>query len=111
MAGKSKRVNLPDWARNIPQLALHTAFMEQLDALYSVMSDRASFIELRLKARDDGSCYALCKRADESGTPVVAFGTGLDVFTALEGLEGAIHAGNWRADKPYTPRAGGGGSS
>lgn len=102
MAGKRNVDMLPAGFRNIPLLELHRAIEARLPQLYAVLCDQASFIEWRVKIRDDGSAYALVKRAGEDGTPLVTFGSGYDALSALDGLEGAITAGNWRVDKPYT---------
>jgi len=101
MAGKRNSNMLPAGFRNLPLLDIHRAFEAVLDQVYSVLTDTASFDDFRIKRRDDGTCYALVKRAGEDGTPMVAFGSGYDPLSALEGLEGAITAGNWRVDKPY----------
>jgi hypothetical protein len=116
MAGKRNSNMLPAGYRNDPLLNLHRAIEEHLDALYSALTDSSSFIELRVKDRGDGSCYAMVKRTSSDGTPMVAFGTGYDPLSALSGLEGAVHADNWRPDKPYRgdgghPRSGEVGSS
>jgi cystathionine beta-lyase family protein involved in aluminum resistance len=101
MAGKRNTNMLPAGYRNDPLLQLHRAIEEHLDALYAVITDSSSFVEVRIKDRGDGTSYALVKRLEADGTPVVAFGSGYDPLSALAGLEGAVHAGNWRADKPY----------
>lgn len=113
MPRQNKPVNLPAGFRNMPLLDLHRAIEERLDALYAVLIDAPSFLELRVKARDDGTCYALVKRTGPDGAPLVAFGSGYDALSALDGLEGTVHAGNWRTDKPYVngnEGAGNGGS-
>lgn len=102
MTGKRQQVSLPPGFREDPLLQLHYAVQEHLDALYAVLTDAPSFTEVRIKARADGTCYALVKQLGPDGSPMVAFGSGYDALSALNGLEGALHAGNWRLDKPYT---------
>lgn len=102
MTGKRQQVSLPAGFREDPLLQLHYAVQEHLDALYAVLTDASAFTEIRIKARLDGTCYALVKRAGPDGGPLVAFGSGYDALSALHGLEGALHAGHWRVDKPYT---------
>jgi hypothetical protein len=97
--------DLPPGFRNDPLLKLHWALSEQLDALYSLFTSGGDFVEIRVRSRDDGSCYALAKRLGPDGAPLVAFGSGYDAISAIAGLEGAIHANKWRPDKPYKEEA------
>jgi hypothetical protein len=99
---KSRGVDvLPHGMRNDPLLQLHWALQEQVDQLYALLTTNEDFLELRIKARLDGTCYALAKVTGTDGQPVVAFGSGYDALSALWGLEGAVHAGNWRPEKPW----------
>lgn len=100
---------LPFGMRNDPLLQLHWALQEHIDQVYSLLVDTEDFLELRIKARDDSTCYALAKRVSSDGSPVVAFGSGYDPLSALWGLEGTIHAGNWRPEKPWTGNSDGDG--
>lgn len=111
MAGRKNADMLPAGFRTMPLLELHRAIEERLNGLYGVLCNQSDFLDFRIKARLDGTCYALVKRVGEDGGPLVTFGTGYDALSALDGLEGAIHAGNWRVDKPYTSGNGGGGNS
>lgn len=100
------RKQLPPGMRNYTLLALHDVFFKETPQLYAWLTDDESFERLSVKRRDDGSFIAVAKGYDSKGGPVVAFGSGLDVFSCLQGLQGAITAGNWREDKPWSGKGG-----
>lgn len=69
--------------------------------IMGVAVKEAEFIELRLKARDDGSTLAIIKQYGEDGGPLVAFGVGYGVTLALMALDKTLQGGHWRIDKPW----------
>lgn len=76
---------------------------QQFPHLFAWCLDPNDFIELRFKARSDGTILAVAKGYDPAGAPVVAFGSGYDVVLALMAIDASINGGNWRRDKPYDP--------
>lgn len=60
-----------------------------------------SFVELRLKARDDGTVLAIAKGFSSDGGPVVCFGVGYDCVLALMSIDQSIAGDNWKFDKPW----------
>jgi len=102
MATKRKLVDLPAGMREESILGLHYAVQDMAPQVYAWWNRAEDFGELRFKARDDGSVLAVAKGYDSDGSPVVAFGTGYDVVSALKGLEGAVARGGWRPDRPWT---------
>lgn len=71
--------------------------------LYAVLGEEDEFIELRAKARLDGTTLVILKRYGSDGTPMVCFGSGYGVFGALVAVDSTIQSGNWKVDKPWVP--------
>lgn len=84
-------------------LAIASGLKEQLPHLFAVLDNEQDFIELRVKARDDGSTLAILKRYDAEGGPVVCFGNGYGCVGALMAIDATIQGGSWRVDKPWDP--------
>jgi hypothetical protein len=61
------------------------------------------FKEIRIKAREDGTCLAIAKGYGSDGGPIVAFGVGYDAVLALMALDATLQGGHWRKDKPWQP--------
>lgn len=87
-----------------------TAFDAMLQAavphLHAVFSRESDFIEIRVKARDDGTCLTIVKAYSADGAPMVVFGSGYGVAAALMGVDGSIQGGRWRPDRPWKPGEG-----
>ncbi len=83
---------------------LDDLFKGLLPHLRAVLIDESDFVELRLKAKPDGTTLAILKKYDMSGGPVVCFGSGYGVFGSMLAINGTIAAGNWKVDKPWQPR-------
>lgn len=94
---------LPSGFREVGLLHIHRSLEEHAEQLYRWLCSESDFAELRIKARDDGSCIAIAKGYDHEGGPVVCFGTGYDPLSALYAVEGTIRANKWRLDKPWSP--------
>lgn len=75
--------------RNVPHVA-------------AVLGRETEFVELRFKARDDGTILSLVKAYDPAGAPVIAFGAGYTVALSLMALDATVNGGNWREDKPWS---------
>lgn len=105
MAKKRTLVDLPPGMRQEDVLNLHYALQDAAGQVYAWWNRREDFGEIRLKARDDGTVLAIAKGYGSDGGPIVAFGTGYDVVSALKGLEGTIARGGWRPDKPWKPES------
>jgi hypothetical protein len=75
----------------------------KLPHLCSWWDDMDDFIEIRCKARPDGTVLAVAKGYDSSGGKVVCFGVAYDVVGALMAVDRTIQSGNWRVDKPWDP--------
>ena len=86
------------WLKLVEQLKV------ELPHLAAWWDDYDEFLELRLKARDDGTVLVIAKGFDSGGGPVVCFGTGYDVVSAIMAIDATINAGNWRVDKPWAPK-------
>lgn len=65
--------------------------------------DEERFVELRLKARDDGTTLAIAKGFGPDGGPLVCFGSGYGLVGALIAVDATIQAGRWRDDPPWQP--------
>lgn len=76
---------------------------EYVPNLRAWWGEAEEFGELRLKFRLDSTYLAIAKGYDSSGGPVVAFGVGYDVVTALMAIDSTIQGGHWRVDKPWEP--------
>lgn len=59
------------------------------------------FIELRFKAREDGTVLGILKTYGPDGGPLVCFGVGYDVNLAFMALEATVAGGFWKIDKPW----------
>lgn len=64
-------------------------------------SDSNSFSELRVKSRDDGTVLAIAKGFGDDGAPVVCFGVGYDLVTAIMAIDATIQGGRWKKDTPW----------
>lgn len=73
--------------------------------LYSVLSDEENFVELRIKARPDGTTLAVLKKYDMDGGPLVCFGSGYGATGSLIAINSTINSGNWKVDKPWSPES------
>ena len=60
------------------------------------------FRQLKLIARDDGTVLSVLSTYGTDGTPIVAFGVGLDATQALMALDATVQGGHWKTDKPWT---------
>lgn len=78
---------------------------DELPNLASWLGEEEEFIELRIKARDDGSTLAIAKGYNGSGAPVVCFGVAYGPYLALMAIDSSIQGGNWREDKPWQEKA------
>jgi len=94
---------LPAGFRNNTLLDWHYAWQEGVPQVYHALVDGDRLCDLRVKVRDDGTWIAIGKGYGNDGGPVVAFGSGYDALSALQGLEGALAANKWRVDKPWSP--------
>lgn len=65
--------------------------------------DADEFVEIRVKARPDGTYLAVAKGYGSDGGPVVCFGVGYGVSAALMAIDSTIQGGSWRVDKPWSP--------
>ena len=81
-----------------------TSFQRLAPHLQAWLDSYDDFSELRIKARDDGTVLGIAKGYDSNGGPVVCFGVGYDGVAALLALDRAINGGNWRVDKPWSPK-------
>lgn len=63
------------------------------------------FVELRVKQRGFSDWIGVAKRYGEDGGLEVCFGTGFDFTSCLLGLDGAMAANRWKADKPWSPES------
>jgi len=81
------------------------ALAGQLPSLYRVLVvNRSDFERLTVYQRSENDILAVLKRISDDGSPQVCFGNGFDFVAALVGLEGALRAGKWRADRPAPGR-------
>lgn len=69
--------------------------------LYAVLEDEGSFLEIRLKLRDDATVLAVVKCSGADGGPLVCFGSGYGVAGALMAVDATIQGGYWKVDKPW----------
>lgn len=99
MATKKKRVSGAE-----RYLAVGEQLAAQLPHLFSVLSEEDDFIELRIKAKPDGSTLALLKRFGSDGGPVICFGVGYGAVGSLMAINATVASGNWREDKPWAKR-------
>ena len=74
---------------------------DELPNLASWLGEEEEFIELRIKAREDGSTLAIAKGYSGTGMPVVCFGVAYGPYLALMAIDASIQGGNWREDKPW----------
>ena len=99
MSGKSKQSSIFE---RVDVLVRDVS--KSLPHLFAVLNSEEDFIELKVMARSDGTTLSLCKQYDSGGATVVAFGTGYGVILALMALDSSIQGGNWRIDKPWSPK-------
>ena len=59
------------------------------------------FVSCTIRHRAAGDYVAVIKALDGDGGPVVCFGNGFDLVSALLGIEGTLAADRWQADKPF----------
>lgn len=78
---------------------------ERVPRFWSWCGDAEDFSELRLKAREDGTVLAIAKGYGPDGTPIVAFGSGYDLASAIVAIDATITGGHWRLDEPYQPNS------
>lgn len=86
--------------------ALGASIEKYIPHLWGVLTAEDDFIELRLKAREDGSILAIVKRYSPDGGPVVLFGNGYGASGALLAADAAIQGDSWREDKPWPGKNG-----
>lgn len=73
----------------------------QFPHLLAVLLEEREFIELRVKARDDGTTLSIVKKYGPDGKPIVCFGVGYGVVGSLLGIDASINAGAWKNDRPW----------
>lgn len=82
---------------------IEDALRKDLGPLVAWWADVEDFRELRFKAKDDGTILVIAKGFGSDGTPMVCFGVGYDMVTALMGINATIQGNKWRIDKPWQP--------
>lgn len=80
---------------------LEKQFSGAFSHLMSWVGDSDSFKEIRVMARDDGTCLAIAKGYGPDGGPVVCFGNGYGLVASLMAIDRTIQGGHWRVDKPW----------
>lgn len=94
---KTKNSQVDRWVRLSDQIK------KEVPQVSSWLFSTTDFVEVRFKARDDGTVLGIAKGYDSSGGPIVCFGVGYDVVLALMALDATIAGGHWRVDKPWKP--------
>lgn len=72
--------------------------------LYGVCLGQAQYkmVRLSLSERATGDFLGVLVAADPvDGSPMVVFGSGADLLTALSNLNSSIASSRWRPNKPY----------
>lgn len=99
MPRNRKKDRLPlRWNELIEQLE------RSLPSVSGWWSDTDSFVELRIKARSDGTMLAIAKGYGGDGGPVVCFASGYGVEATLLAIDASIQGGNWKYDEPWDPK-------
>lgn len=80
------------------------SFLKYVPHLRAFFSNEESFIDIRLKARDDGTILVIAKEYSSDGTPMVCFGVGYGVVAALLAIDATMNGGRWKIDKPWQPK-------
>lgn len=93
-----KNAPVARWMRVDEQLRV------ELPQVMSIIEANSDFVELRLKARDDGTTLGILKVFGPDGGPMVCFGVGYGAVLALMALEATIAGGHWKVDRPWQPR-------
>lgn len=86
--------------------ALEKSLRDNVPSLFGELSNEGSFVELRVKARNDGTTLTILKVDGPDGGPLVCFGSGYGAAGALMAIDATIQGGRWRADKPWPRNSG-----
>lgn len=95
--------NTPKGGKAVVWSELDQRLHELVPHLASWLADEEQVIELRFKARDDGTTLAIAKGYAPDGSPIVCFGVGYGVAGAIIGIDVTMQGGRWKIDRPWQP--------